>query len=176
VLVEHWIAPVHVNLRFDVGCGDIEVPNELKALACHGLRLHTSAELLIVSNWIKVIDDNDFRCCLSLRNVIVDRVSQLKEIHGFQCCPSLESIEIHGPIEVIGNNAFTHLVRTDGPPHNVRNWLCRRTIFLIVTDEEWLRRVRRQGHVLMHGRMSQARRDFDRARDSNWQLDGLFFW
>jgi hypothetical protein len=60
--------------------------------------------------WIETIRVNDFLLCAALRTVIVDRDSRLREIHGFWDCSLLESIEIRARVEIIGPEAFTHLV------------------------------------------------------------------
>jgi hypothetical protein len=154
-LIEKELWKGAVIMRFDVGCGDIAIPTEFKALIPCRLHLFTSSELLRVSDWIGIetIGSNDFRHCPALREVIVSRKTVLREIHGFRDCSSLKSIEIRSAVELIGRDAFTHSVSANFD----RTRVVRRPIFVIMTDEAFLLRNRRRCQLLNRGRLGHTR-------------------
>jgi hypothetical protein len=89
-MIERQSFRIAVGVRFDDGCGDIEIPANFKALTRDALHLHTSSELLVVPNWIEMSHANDFLFCSRLQNIVVGINSRLREIRGFRSCLSLE--------------------------------------------------------------------------------------
>jgi len=120
-------------------------------LARDKLHVHTSAEALVLPDWIDVIGKQDFRSCPALRKVVIGLHSQLREIHGFRNCPLLESIEIRAPVELIGREAFTH----SAPCRFGEKRVLRRPIFVVMTDEALLWRNRRGYHLFLHHETSR---------------------
>jgi hypothetical protein len=147
-LIEEKLPRISVCIQFNVGCGDIEFPSELKVLVGDALHFHTSSESLLLPFWIETIGVNDFLLCAALRTVIVDRDSRLREIHGFWDCSLLESIEIRARVEVIGREAFTQSVVSFSGERRAR----RCPVFVAVMNEELLRLGRRRSHVFLHRR------------------------
>jgi hypothetical protein len=145
-LIEEQMSGIAICIRFDVGCGDIEIPVELRALIHNGLHFHASFESLTLPIWIEVIGMNDFRACRALRNVIVERDSCLLELHGFRDCPSLEAIEVRSGIEIVGRDAFTHSIVS----RHAERRIIRRPIFVVTMNEGMLRRSRHRSHMFMH--------------------------
>jgi hypothetical protein len=147
-MIEGQSFRIAVGVRFDVGCGDIEIPAHFKALTRDALHLHTSSGSLVVPNWIETIHANDFLFCPRLQNIVVGINSRLREIRGFRSCPSLEWIEIHSSVEIIGSEAFTSVAvspdRRKVKSHN--------RIFVMLTEDKYLVRNRRRCHLLSAGK------------------------
>jgi hypothetical protein len=132
---------ITVAVCFDVERGNIEMPTELKSLYPERLHFHTSAEVLVVPNWMEIISAKDFRCCPALRAVVIDRKSRLREIHGFRDCPFLESIELCAPVEVIGKDAMA--------PSTLGQHTVVHPVFIIANNETYFRRSRQRCHVFL---------------------------
>jgi hypothetical protein len=149
--MEEKLQEATIIRRFDVGCGDIAIPTECKALIPRQLHLFTSSESPRVSDWVDIetVSSNDFQRCPALRDVIVSKKALLKEIHGFRDCSSLESIKICLAVEIVGPAAFTH----SGSGSFNRMRVVRSPIFVIMTDEEFLLRNRRRCQLLNRGRL-----------------------
>jgi hypothetical protein len=145
-LVAAQLSGLLVGILLDVDRSDIEIPAEIRPFAGNQLHFYTSAEALVLPDWIDVIGKQDFRSCPALREVIVGLHSRLREIHGFRNCPLLESIEIRSPVELIGREAFTHSTLCRFGEKRV----LRRPIFIVMTDEALLWRSRRRYHLLQH--------------------------
>jgi hypothetical protein len=143
-LVAVQLPHITVGIRFDVEQGNIEMPTKLKSLNRDRLHFHTSAETLIVPDWIEIIGATYFCRCPGLRAVVIDRKSRVREVHGFRDCPLLESIELRAPIEVIGKDALT------------RGALGQRTVvrpvFVIAINETYFRGSRRRCHIFLRCR------------------------
>jgi hypothetical protein len=95
-----------------------------------------------------MIHANDFMFCPILQNVVVGINSRLREIRGFRNCASLEWIEIHSPVEIIGNEAFTSVAIS----LNRRKVKSHHRIFVMLTDDKYLVRNRRRCHMLIAGK------------------------
>jgi hypothetical protein len=105
------------------------------------LHFHTSAEVLVVPDWIEIISAKDFHRCPALQAVVIDRKSRLREIHGFRDCLLLESIELRAPVEVIGMDA---LARSTLGQHTVVH-----PVFIIAMNETCFRRNMWRCHVFL---------------------------
>jgi hypothetical protein len=142
-LIATQLPPTSIRIRFDFERCDTSMPMELKSMGHDRLRFHTSADALILPDWIAAISANDFRRCSALRSVVVGMDSSVREIFGFRDCPQLESIEVHAPGTLIGSDAFTSSVL-------VRTWqgykkkTVHRPIFVIVANEDLLKITRRR--------------------------------
>jgi hypothetical protein len=143
-LVAVQLPHITVAIRFDVERGNIEIPTELKSLYPERLHFHTSAEVLVVPDWIEIISAKDFCRCPALRAVVIDKKSRLREIHGFQDCPFLESIELRASVEVIGKNALTRLALGQHPVVHL--------VFIITMNEAYCRRSRQRCHLFLEYR------------------------
>jgi hypothetical protein len=147
-MIEGQSFHIAVGVRFDVGCGDIEIPANFKTLIRDVLHLYTSSESLVIPNWIEMIQAKDFLFCPRLQNVVVGINSRLREIRGFRNCALLEWIEIHSPVEIIRSEAFTS-VTVSSDRRKVKS---HHRVFVMLTDDKYLVRNRRRCHMLNAGK------------------------
>jgi hypothetical protein len=98
-LIEARYAGAAVGIRLDIGSGSVAIPIDSNRM----LVLYSSADSLIIPDWIEVIRADDFCFCPNLREVIA---GLQREIDGFCDCPKLERVELSQSVEFVRMSAF----------------------------------------------------------------------
>jgi hypothetical protein len=105
-LIARHFSEVKIEIGFDIGSGNIEIPSDLGSFIGHRVHFYTSCESLVVPYCIDFIGRFSFQFCYSLRRVIIGHDSHLKAINGFRECPLLEYVEIGPSVEIILRRGF----------------------------------------------------------------------